>query len=250
MSRIIYEELEPDELLKDFVKRFWKIDNQSEYDKHSTILPDGYFDLILKTSDRKLYTLVLTGLYTKEVEVIIPGNSSFFGISFQPLASEYLFYRTIADILDSRVILDAEFWNIDKMPINSLREWKIYASEIMAVKVTSKTVDSRKQKLFNLLFQAKGSLTVQEISNHLFWNSRQINRYFKSNFGLSLKSYANILRCKASFKHLSKGSLYPQNNFADQAHFIHQIKKHTGSTPKVLAKNVNDRFIQFSTRVG
>lgn len=111
-----------------------------------------------------------------------------------------------------------------------------------------KAFDERKQKLFKLLFQTNGSLTIQEIANQIFWTSRQINRYFNATFGLSLKSYCNILKCKQSFDDIKKGKLFPEKNYTDQPHFIREIKKHTGTTPKILAKNENDRFIQFSTR--
>jgi AraC-like DNA-binding protein len=61
-----------------------------------------------------------------------------------------------------------------------------------------------------------------------------------------LKAYANILRFRASFEQLHRGELYPEQNFADQSHFIREVKKLSGVTPKELNKNKNDRFIQFS----
>ena len=45
---------------------------------------------------------------------------------------------------------------------------------------------------------------------------------------------------------ISKGLLYPQKDFFDQAHFIKEVKKYTGTTPKELYKNKNDRFLQLS----
>jgi len=98
-----------------------------------------------------------------------------------------------------------------------------------------------------LLFSTFGSIRVEELSNKVFWNSRQINRYFSSKFGLSLKTYANILRCSKSFREIEKGKFSPDLNFYDQSHFIKEIKKHSGSNPKELHQNKNDRFLQFST---
>ena len=46
-----------------------------------------------------------------------------------------------------------------------------------------------------------------------------------------------ILKCTASFKHLKKGQLAPQNNYFDSAHFINSVKKHTGNTPTELFEN-------------
>ena len=66
-------------------------------------------------------------------------------------------------------------------------------------------------------------------------------------FGISLKSYCNILRCYASFKHIKKGVLYPQQNYFDQSHFIKDLKKHTGNNPTELFENKNDQFLQLAT---
>jgi AraC-like DNA-binding protein len=108
-------------------------------------------------------------------------------------------------------------------------------------------IDERKRKLFNLIYAAQGSITIKELSESVHWSSRQINRYFNQWFGLSLKAYCNILRYRASFKQISEGKLFPEQNFTDQAHFIKAVKRYSGVTPKELAKNADDRFIQFST---
>src|SRR6187551_2773962 len=103
------------------------------------------------------------------------------------------------------------------------------------------------QKLFDLIYSSNGSLPVKELSDKVFWSSRQINRYFNEQFGISLKAYCNILRFRASFSHIKDGKLFPHENFADQSHFIKEVKKLSGVSPKELKRNQNDRFIQFST---
>jgi AraC-like DNA-binding protein len=77
--------------------------------------------------------------------------------------------------------------------------------------------------------------------------SRQINRYFSTTFGLPLKTYLNIVRLRTTYKNLARQELYPANTYFDQAHYIKEIKKYTGLTPKTLSRNKNDRFLQLST---
>ena len=101
--------------------------------------------------------------------------------------------------------------------------------------------------MFDFIYSSNGEITVKELSEKVFWSSRQINRYFNQQFGLSLKTYCNILRFRSSFEHIKQGKLFPQQNFADQSHFIKEIKRLAGVLPKELRKNENDRFIQFST---
>ena len=86
---------------------------------------------------------------------------------------------------------------------------------------------------------------VRDISQRINWGERQINQYFNNQFGLSLKAYCNILRFQASLAHINNGQLFPQLNYYDQSHFIKEIKRLSGASPKELFKNENNRFLQF-----
>ncbi|UZJ63709.1 hypothetical protein OKW96_14855 [Sphingobacterium sp. KU25419] len=46
---------------------------------------------------------------------------------------------------------------------------------------------------------------------------------------------------------MSEGKLFPEQNFTDQTHFIKEIKKYSGVTPKVLSKNEDHQFIDILT---
>lgn len=249
MSEILYKELTPDKSLSDLIKRFWTVSNVTADTQYYAILPDGYFDIILTITDEKLKNISLTGLYTIDFEVIIPPQTTFLGVSFLPLASEYILAQNLTSLLNRHQILPLNFLDIDKVNFDDFQHWtKELALKFISTIQQGKTIDERKQKLFNLLYQTNGSLTIQEIASQTFWSSRQTNRYFNTTFGISLKAYCNILKCKQSFADIKKGILFPQQHYTDQAHFIKEVKKHTRTTPKVLAKNKNDRFIQFSTR--
>jgi len=97
-------------------------------------------------------------------------------------------------------------------------------------------IDTRKKQLFDLIYASNGILTVTELSEKVFWSSRQINRYFNQTFGISLKTYCNIIRFKSSLPHIKKGIPFPELNFADQNHFIREIKKMSGVTPVLREK--------------
>jgi AraC-like DNA-binding protein len=248
MTEIIYEEINPDKSLTDFVKRFWKFSNPTEVKKHYTILPDGYFDLVIKITNDKIDSASIFGLCTKELEVVIPANTTVLGICFKPLATEYILQLNIAEALNSNINLENNFLAITNIPFDNFQKWTEHITNQMLFKLKSgKQIDNRKQNIFSFLFQTNGSLKIQELSSKVFWNSRQINRYFKDRFGLSLKAYCNILRCFSSYTQIREGNLSPNNDFYDQSHFIKEIKKHTGVNPTELHQNKNDRFLQFST---
>jgi AraC-like DNA-binding protein len=107
-------------------------------------------------------------------------------------------------------------------------------------------IDKRKRKLFKLVYESNGEIKVQQLSEQISWSSREINRYFNKQFGLSLNAFCKILRFKASLEHIAKGRIFPELNFTDQTHFIKEIKKFSGVVPTELLKNKDDRFILLS----
>ena len=240
-----YREIEPNGFLNNFVKCFWYYETTDTEIQH-TILPDGYFDLIAEFENETLTTVKLTGIWTKPKDIQIPNNTKFFAIRFKLIAIEYIFQKEIKSILDEIINLPFSFWNIDKYKSD---EFERFATEITSNLDTSikhlKQIDSRKLKLFDSVYEQK-TKTVAEISSTVFWSSRQINRYFQTQFGITLKEFLNIVRCNATYEEISNGNLNPNSDYFDQAHFIKEIRKYTGATPKVLNQNKNDRFLQLS----
>lgn len=245
---MIYKELEPDKLLSDFIKNYWWFDNSTAKTLDFTILPDGCFDLIVTFDHHYQSEISLTGLWAKQVDVSIKPHTQIFGIRFKLLAVDYILQQNISLICNSKQQLKNNFWQIDQISFKNLDNVVgQFNHKMLSILESQKGVDHRKQKLFNLLYATNGEQTVEEYSQKVFWTSRQINRYFKERFGLSLKAYCNILKCFASYKHIKKGQLHPEQNYFDQSHFIKELKKHTGHNPKQLFANKNDRFLQLST---
>ncbi|OJY84652.1 MAG: transcriptional regulator [Sphingobacteriales bacterium 40-81] len=241
-----YKLIKSDKSLDDFVESFWLLQNHSDNNKNIIVLPDGRIDLVFYKSATKPFKITLIGLGTKYEQATITPKHLAYAISFKPLATEYIFHEKIADLLDAAKNLPTDFWNFSASDLNNFDDFCKKATEKLHSLLPNK-IDNRKRNLFDLIYSSNGIFTVQELSEKVFWSSRQINRYFNQQFGLSLKAYCNILRFRASFQHIKEGKLFPQQNFADQSHFIKEIKKLSGVSPKELKRNQNDRFIQFST---
>ncbi|RZK21378.1 MAG: AraC family transcriptional regulator [Pedobacter sp.] len=246
-SGIYYKQVKPDESLSDFVESFWMLGNDSGNDKETVGLPDGRIDLFFIKSDDQSFKIVLLGLGTQyHAEGIIPAESLRFAVSFKLLAVEYVFHETISDIVDKGKILSHDFWDMNLDDLDSFESFCEKASHQIKSRIP-KEIDLRKSKLFDFIHNAHGSITVKELSEKVGWSSRQMNRYFNQQFGISLKLFCNILRFRASLEHIVKGKLFPELNFTDQTHFIKEIKKFSGVVPKELFKNNNDRFILLSS---
>lgn len=244
MSLLIQSAL-PDSSISHFVHSFWMLENNTGKDIPSTILPNGMVDLALMNMGSQNWEISIRGLDTVPSAINIPVATKMFSIGFKLLAVEYLFGDSIKDVLNGGKNLSDEIWQFEETDLNTFENFCSKAAQIIKG-IFIENIDNRKTKLFDLIYSSKGSLSVQELSDNVFWSSRQINRYFNQQFGISLKVYCNILRFGSSFKPISEGNLFPDQNFTDQNHFIKEIKKYSGVTPKELSKNKEDRFMDIT----
>jgi AraC-like DNA-binding protein len=242
---IHFKFVRPDVSLSDFVESFWTLHNASDRDKEIVVLPDGRMDLILSESPSEQFHIMQSGLETFPQQVILKSGTYMCAVSFKLLATEYIFHKPVATLLDYAEILPIDFWDFKVDDLFNFNSFCHKATQKITPLLPVET-DARKQQLFQLIYSSNGNITVKELSERVYWSSRQINRYFNAQFGLPLKTYCNILRFRASFKHIKEGKLFPQEDFADQSHFIREVKKLSGVSPKELMKNENGRFIQFS----
>lgn len=234
----------PDKSLADYIYCFSALQNLSDINQ-GVIIPNGRIDLAFSKTTDNQFRISLIGLEIKPKLLPKQAISKFFAVSFNPLAVEYILNHSIADLLNNGRILSDNFWDFS---VNDLTDFDTFCKKI-SQRIQSflpKEIDDRKRKLFALIFATNGEISVKELSEKVFWSSRQMNQYFNQQFGLSLKAYCNIIRFQASLSQIKEGELFPQLNFYDQSHFIKEIKKHSGASPKELYKNQNSRFLQFS----
>lgn len=232
----------PHESLAEFVQYFWCLRNHSDEAKPTTGLPDGLVDVLLFRSGSEPFRIVLLGGLTHQEAATVPPHSVLFCVSFKFLAVEYILREPVADIVNTGKRLPPGFWGFTERDLDDFDAFVAKATATIRSLLPSE-IDPRKRNLFALLYASKGNCTVKELSEKVFWSSRQVNRYFNRQFGISLKAYCTILRFRASLEHLAEGRLFPEENFTDQNHFIKEVKKFSGVVPKELAQNKNDRFI-------
>jgi len=243
---IQYRLLKPAPHLADFVDSFWMLANATGEEQKVTVLPDGRIDIFFSASADEPYRTVMLGLGSVPDENVIRPQSTTFAVSLNLPAVEYLLQTSVAGLLNGGCLLPDGYMDMGPGDLNDFDAFCRKASEKITAMLPA-SFDERILQLFRLVYASQGNVTVQQVADTVHWGSRQINRYFGRWFGISLKSYCNILRFRASFTHLREGKLFPELNFADQAHFIRDVKKFAGVPPGELGKNKNDRFIQLST---
>lgn len=244
---IQFKTFKPANELLAFVESFWMLGNFSGADKEIVVLPDGRVDVFfMYAPNTKSFHTVLMGLEVAPKTMILQAKTLIYAISFKLLAVEYLLGDSISDVLNKAKALPDDFWSFSKKDFSNFDSFCTKATTKITERIPA-SIDERKRNLFKLIYASNGTFLVNDLSKQVFWSSRQINRYFNQTFGLPLKTYCTILRFRASFEHIKRGRLFPEQNFADQAHFIKEVKKLSGVIPKELKQNQNDRFIQFST---
>ncbi len=241
-----YREIQPEGILKHFIECFWYYENDDSDVVH-TIMPDGYFDLLIVFVDEELDSVSLTGIWTEPKHIDILKNTKYFGIRFKLLAAEYIFRRELTTILNEMKELPKDFWSINTYKST---EFEIFANSVMDTLKMSlsriKKIDDRKFQLFRLAYEKKIN-SVSRLSEEIAWSSRQINRYFNAQFGFPLKEFLSIIRFESHYKNISNGNIQPDLDYFDQSHFIKEVKKYSGVTPRALYENEDDRFLQLLT---
>lgn len=238
-----YIEIPPLKEISSFVKCFWMYENE-ESDVRHTILPNGYFELFMIFEHQQLVSVFLSGLRTKPFDVNIPKGITVSAIRFLLSASEYVLSKEIGSVLDDILPLDINFWGLQELSNLPFPD----RVEKIAYKLLDiiKEREMNQDKLLLLKTVYQPDLSVQEVAKATQWDRRKINRYFNSQFGISLKTFLSIIRFRSSFDSVKEGILYPELNYYDQSHYIKEVKKYTGESPKKLLKNEDDRFLQFS----
>ncbi|MBV6646338.1 MAG: helix-turn-helix transcriptional regulator [Cyclobacteriaceae bacterium] len=242
-----YQEEPSKGFISNFIKSYWTFERPTGKCSYE-ILPDGLFDLIFEIRSGQVSKVWLTGVWTKQIQISIPEDAKLIGVRFKLISAEYIFKRSIKELKNTKTQLPTIFLGCESLDFQDFERFTVSITEKLQYRLKNlKKIDNRKLELFKILYEQKGQVSVGELSERIFWSSRQINRYFNDRFGLSLKTFCNILKCNSSFYQIANGQLFPQKYYYDQAHFIKEIKRYTGVTPKGLYENKNDRFLQLST---
>ena len=237
------ETSQPDSSLSDFVDLFWMLANHSEQGVEIASLPDGKVDLVFICSGDEPLETLLMNIDRQPLEGTFPAKTVVFAVSFKLLALEYVLETSIVDTNRVPLSILSECWGITR---DDLASFDLFSKK-MATKIASildkKIVDRRKRLLFDAVYASNGSIPVHELAQKTGWTSREMNRYFRKYIGISLKAFCNIIRFKASLTHIKQGAFFPEQNYTDQNHFIKDVKRYAGLTPKNLHKNEDDRFL-------
>lgn len=96
------------------------------------------------------------------------------------------------------------------------------------------------QQAIQIIQDHKGLITINELTRQLDTNERTLRRKFNQYVGIPPKKFAKIIQFQTSLDQIATGDFSKltqvvyDNGYADQSHFIRNIKKFTGKSPRQL----------------
>lgn len=248
---------EPSSELREFVKCYWNLEGDKETTPiKNTIVPDGTMKLIFHYRDTYrhhpkngesivLPKCFLIGQLTQPYIVEPLGVTGSFVVRFHP--NGFLPFTTIPikEMENTAVPLDKLFGDEGTAIGETILNAKDTAERINLMEMfllkrltDKKTIDFVVKSSIETILAANGRFTVNEFSQKMNINRRQLTRKLSSAIGLSPKQLSKTVRIQAALKTLlikevtSFTDLAYENEYFDQAHFIKEFKEFTGLTPK------------------
>ncbi len=222
---------------------FWELETDSAVplDLPYKIVPDGTTDLIFSLNKGDFSPAFLSITTSAFQEIPLGPNVHLFGIRFFPGVISRIFSFSLSGLSGQNP--DAQDW-MGK----GIQEWEFRFYEAK----TSQSVialalnflnsvfknlsiqDHRFTQSLYLMFQSSGTARVEkELADWM--SSRQMRRIFEEKTGLSPKMLSQVIRFQKVLNalplHSSKEPFWLDFGYFDQAHFIKEFKRFTGTTP-------------------
>ncbi len=200
----------------------------------NNILPDACIDIIIDFTNK---TICFAGFSKKTKNFQLDKQIDYMGARLKPSIFYSIFHIKADDIMDHQI----QFKMIEKeICIDKILELENQNERIQYLKKYLLQKQTNKEQLFikivEELYLEPKEQRVTEIAKKLGYHERQLNRVFKTNYGVTPKVLLNILRLHLCLtlileKNMNLIDIANLCGFYDQSHFIKEIKKYTGISP-------------------
>lgn len=241
-----------------FVKNIFVMENHNKTIKSNLpFFADGYpgiifleaeYKAILLPRKKELSQFFLYGQTLNPIEISLEGSYQLIVFQLYPFSSRLLFSvdpkKLNDECYDLSKIKGANINNpLDRLVTIDYTEMRIrliaqFLSKLAEEKGLQKYQEI--QMAIQIVNERKGMISVNEIAESMKISERTLQRMFKDYIGISPKKFANIIQFQTSLTQISQDSFLKltdvvyENGYADQSHFIRNIKKFTGKRPSQL----------------
>ena len=227
-------------------EKFYEIDNPCN-DKLITI-PDGSIDIQCLWRNNKLKVLIVGSFREGGASLLTEYDKCFGGRLIRGVVPS-CFKGFMEDIISNRIPIES-FLRIPEMedlisfdlPLEQKADCML--SLLENAMITDENIITK--HIINTIEKEHGNVIIGDMVETLGYSHRYTNRVFKSNVGLSIKNYANIVRLQESLRYIRlqrDDDIYSKLGYYDQAHFIHDFKKFSSFTPNAMKKIQDINFV-------
>lgn len=258
---ITYKEYQPSEALTPFVECYWMHSFEGAPGEESPVqrcLPLGMLEVLIHVDDAiadilhngkwiPLPRAFFHGIYNEPVYWKIAGAGRIFGIRFKPEAFSQLYDVAAASVFCKFVALESFFGQqFDPLPESAYGKDNdaVIANADAFIAKRAEHMHKRRNYIVeaaNLIRNARGNISIAEVSSALSVSQRQLQRSFKDTMGTSPKSYMRIMRFRNALASIGNEREWTDITYdlgyADQPHFIREFKEFAGDVPKAVIKH-------------
>ncbi len=237
--------------LAHLVKCFWSFEVSMQYDSHiqvSTFVNDSTGLTFVLDRKNPLYRATIEG-YNTAPKVFDPvGGIQVMGVQFYP-GSLSRFFGCRADEFTGRDVdlADVVDWDVSETLINTEETGARFGVLISFLKKLLRRNDRHQQwvtELVRNIYVSKGKTTVSQLRKQFGQSERLIERRLLETVGVSARHLITVLRFQESVTmmrnnpRLSLLDIAYSSGFYDQAHFIRDVKRFSGYTPRRLRERL------------
>lgn len=249
-SPMIFEHHPPFSDLQGLVKEIWIYENEDDTPAVQKVIPDGYSEIIIHYGDP--YKIKIADQWEIQSPILFSsqishyfslentGKSGMIGIKLFPTTFFELFQIDIApfsnQVISLAQIIPDLIGQLSDIKHQKSTELKVQAAQDWLISHLPKRKTSKTREAVELILEKKGLLDFEQLESKTGLSSRQIERVFKKEVGLTPKFYSRIIRFNYIFEVMKnekdswvKTAL--QSGYFDQSHFIKNFKEFTGEEP-------------------
>jgi AraC-like DNA-binding protein len=242
-----YREFRPSEPVRNFVERYWTLDAEGGPADVQKVVPDGRAELILNLGEpfeafqngrwQRQPVCFLAGQITGPLLLRPRAPAHILGVHFRPHGAAQFFGVPMRELSNSF----APVTDLSPAFARELGQIRSLAQldAVLSRRASALSEDRLIVEAVRRILQTRGAVDIAGLARALNLSSRQLERRFQSEVGLSPKLFCRIQRFQQVFHLIDEDrpdwvTAAVECGYYDQAHLIHDFKDFSGETPAVL----------------
>ncbi len=237
----MYREIKSSIGLEPLIDAFWTFSSNKASERFK-ILPDNCVDLIFDLKENKAF---VSGVMTRYKSRKIGANSDLIGLRFKAENFGVISKVPLIETRNQRIELSHVIPDIDSnfltrlIGITETEEKKHFLEQFILKTIKEQNYISNTliNSVANQIRLSRGVVGVNDLAKSHHVSLRQLERRFKTQIGMTLKEFSNIIRfnnAKKSIAELDKTSLLEiaySTGFFDHSHLTYEFNRISGENP-------------------